>query len=198
MKTKRMSTETLTLGAILTALVVILQYFALFIKFVLPILPFTVSLVLIPIVIGAAKCGPYMGGWLGFVFAIVVLISGDATAFLAVNPFGTVLTVIVKGCACGLVSGFVYRLLAKKNQTLSVYVSAAVCPLVNTGLFFVGCLLFFMDTVSEWAAKGGFGDNVVAYMFLGLAGINFLFEFVVNLALSPVIVRALSLKKEKL
>ncbi len=197
MKTKRMSTETLTLGAILTALVVILQFFAIFIKAVMPFLPFTVSLVLIPIVIGAAKCGPFMGGWLGLVFGIVVLLSGDAAAFLAIDPFGTILTVLVKGFACGLASGLVYRWLDRKNQTLSVYASAVVCPLVNTGLFFVGCLLFFMDTITEWAVQFGFDDNVVAYMFLGLAGINFLVEFGLNLVLSPVILRALKLKGGK-
>ncbi len=195
-KTTRMSTETLTFGAVLTALVVILQFLALGIKAALPFLPFTVSLVLIPIVIGAAKCGPYMGAWLGFVFGVIVLLSGDAAAFLVINPFGTVLTVLVKGTACGFVSGLVYRLLEKKQKTVAVYAAAAVCPLVNTGLFFVGCLLFFMDTVSGWAAAAGF-DNVALYMFVGLAGINFLFEFVVNVVLSPVIIRVLNMRKMK-
>ena len=191
-----MSTETLTFGAVLTALVVILQFLALGIKAALPFLPFTVSLVLIPIVIGAAKCGPYMGAWLGFVFGVIVLLSGDAAAFLTINSLGTILTVLVKGTACGFVSGLVYRLLEKKQKTVAVYAAAAVCPLVNTGLFFVGCLLFFMDTVSEWAAAFGF-HNVALYMFVGLAGINFLFEFVVNVVLSPVIVRVLNMRKMK-
>ena len=193
--TGRMSTETLTFGAILTAMVVILQYLALGVKAVMPFLPFTVSLVLIPIVIGAAKCGPYMGAWLGFVFGIIVLISGDATAFMVVNAFGTVLTVLVKGMLCGFASGWVYRLLADRQKTVGVYVAAAVCPLVNTGLFFVGCLLFFMDTVSEWATALGYGENVALYMFVGLAGFNFLFELFINIALSPVILRALKMKK---
>ena len=197
-KSTRMSTETLTMGAILTALVVILQFLALGIKAVMPFLPFTVSLVLIPIVIGAAKCGPYMGGWLGLVFGIVVLLSGDAAAFLTINPVGTILTVLVKGSLCGLASGFAYRLLTKKQKTVAVYASAAVCPLVNTGIFFLGCLLFFMDTVAEWATAFGFGDNVALYMFVGLAGFNFLFELTVNVLLSPVILRALNLKKNQM
>ena len=192
--TKRMSTYTLTLGAILTAMVVILQFLALGVKAVCPLLPFTVSLVLIPIVIGAAQGGPWMGGWLGLVFGIVVLLSGDAAAFLVVNPVGTVLTVLVKGFACGFVSGLVYRLLMRVNNILAVYVSAAVCPLVNTGIFFLGCLAFFMDTVREWAVGFGFGDNVAAYMFIGLAGINFLVEFGINLVLSPVILRVMRKK----
>ncbi|MBE6632877.1 MAG: ECF transporter S component [Ruminococcaceae bacterium] len=192
-KATKMSTQTLTLGAVLTAMVVILQFLALGIKAVMPFLPFTVSLVLIPIVIGAAKCGPYMGAWLGFVFGVIVLLSGDAAAFLTIDPFGTVLTVLVKGTLCGLASGLVYRLLSEKNKTAGVYVAAAVCPIVNTGLFFVGCLLFFMDTVSAWAASFGY-ENVALYMFVGLAGFNFVFELIVNLVLSPMILRALNLK----
>lgn len=195
-QTNRMSTRTLTLGAILTALVVILQFVALGVKAVLPMLPFTVSLVLIPIVIGAASGGPFMGAWLGLVFGVIVLVSGDAAAFLAIDPFGTVLTVLVKGMACGIASGLTYYFLAKKNRTVAVYVAAGVCPLVNTGIFFLGCLLFFMETVSEWAVAFGFGDNVAAYMFVGLAGFNFIFEFVINLALSPVIIRALNMRGE--
>lgn len=193
-KTTRMSTETLTFGAVLTALVVILQFLAIGIRAAMPFLPFTFSLVLIPIVIGAAKCGPYMGAWLGFVFGVIVLLSGDAATFLVINPFGTIVTVLVKGAACGLASGFVYRLIEKKQKKAAVYVAAATCPVVNTGVFLIGCLLFFVDTVSEWAAAFGY-ENAVVYMFLGLAGINFLFEFVVNIALSPVIIRALGMKE---
>ncbi len=191
---KRLSAATLTLGAALTALVIVLQFLAIFVKTLFPLLPFTVSLVLIPIVIGAAKSGPYMGGWLGLVFGITVLLSGDAAAFFVIHPIGTVLTVLIKGVACGFLAGLVYKLLEKKNKTLAVFVAAVVCPLVNTGLFFVGCLLFFMETVAGWATAAGFGGNVAAYMFLGLAGVNFLFEVGSNLLLSPAAVRILNAK----
>ena len=190
-KNKRISTQTLTFGAVLTALVVILQFLAIFLR---GVLPFSLSLVLVPIVIGAAKCGPYMGGWLGLVFGVVVLLSGDAASFYAINPFGTVLTVLVKGFVCGLAAGLVYRLLAKKNNTAAVYTAAAVCPLVNTGVFLLGCVVFFWDTVAEWAAMAGFGDNAVGYVFGVLVGVNFLIEFGLNLVLSPIIIRALKLK----
>ena len=195
-KSKRMSTENLTMGAVLTALIVVLQLAAIGAKLIMPFLPFTFSLVLIPIVIGAAKCGPYMGGWLGFVFGVVVLLSGDANAFLVIDPVGTILTVLAKGFLCGFASGLVYRLIEKKQQTVAVYTAAAVCPIVNTGVFFLGCVLFFMDTVAEWAMASSFGENVALYMFLVLAGKNFLIEFVSNVLLSRIIIRVLGMKKE--
>ena len=196
-KNARMSTETLTMGAVLTALVVVLQGVAPLIAKI-PGLPFEFTLVLIPIVIGAAKCGPYMGGWLGLVFGMLVLfIPSEFTVFfLSTNAFGTIFTVLAKGFLCGLASGFVYRLLEKKSKTIAVYVAAAVCPMVNTGVFFLGCLLFFMDTVAGLATAYGLGDNVALYMFSVLAGVNFIVEFITNVLLSRIIIRVLGMKKE--
>jgi len=186
-----MSTETLVLGAVLTALVILLQFMGAFIKFG----PFSISLVLVPIVIGAAVCGAAMGAWLGLVFGIVVLISGDAGAFLAVNAIGTIVTVIAKGVACGYLAGLAYRLFAKLNTYVAVAVAAIVCPVVNTGIFLIGCLLFFMDTVASWAVGAGFSGDIAGYMILVLVGANFLFELGSNIILSPVIVRLLNIRK---
>ncbi|MBQ8531856.1 MAG: ECF transporter S component [Clostridia bacterium] len=189
---RKKQTQVLVLGAILTALVVILQFMGSFIRFG----PFAISLVLIPIVIGAATCGVKIGTWLGFIFGVVVLISGDASAFLAVNVFGTIVTVLLKGAACGLAAGLIYKLLEKYNRYLAVIAAAVVCPIVNTGVFLLGCVIFFMDTVAEWGAALGFGGTL-EYMFLGLVGGNFLFELASNIILSPVIVRVLNIKNKK-
>lgn len=190
-KQRRTDTETLVLGAILTALVIVLQLMGSFIRFGM----FSVSLVLIPIVVGASKCGVKVGAWLGFVFGAVVLLSGDAAAFLAVDIAGTIVTVLVKGTACGLAAGLVYKLLGKHNRYVAVVAAAIVCPLVNTGVFLLGCVLFFMETVTEWGVALGF-ENAAQYMFIGLAGGNFLFELVTNMLLSPVIVRLLNIGKK--
>ena len=184
-----MSTKTMVLAAILTALVVVLQFVGQTIR----LGPFMISLVLIPIVIGAATCGPIIGGWLGFVFGMFVLISGDAAAFLTVNAFGTVVTVLLKGTLCGLAAGYVYKLLEGKNKILAVILAAIVCPVVNTGIFLLGCTVFFMDTITAWAN----GGNVVAFMFLGLVGGNFLVELGMNLVLGPAIVRLVDIAESK-
>lgn len=188
---RKKQTENLVLGAILTAIVVVLQILGGFIKFG----PFSVSLVLIPIVIGAAKCGVKIGTWLGLVFGAVVLLNGDATAFFAVNVFGTVLTVLLKGAACGFAAGLTYKLLAKYNKYAAVIAAAVVCPLVNTGVFLIGCLLFFLDTIKAWGADLGF-TNTVSYIFLSMVGGNFLFELATNMILSPVILRILNFKEK--
>ena len=143
MNKKRISVETLTLTALLTALVIVLQFAGAFIRFGL----FQVSLVLVPIVIGAATCGAFSGAWLGFVFGMVVLLNGDAAAFLTISPAGTVLTVLLKGTLCGLISGLVYKAFEKRNRILAVIAAAIVCPIVNSGVFLLGCFTFFYDTI---------------------------------------------------
>ena len=189
---KRMSTETLVLAAVMTALVIILQFMGAFVR----LGPFQCSLVLMPIVIGAAMCGPKISAWLGFVFGMVVLLNGDATAFLTVNAIGTVITVLAKGTLCGLCAGLVYDLLKEKNTYLAVFAAAIICPIVNTGVFLIGGFVFFFKTIEEWGLAGGFG-SAIEYMFLGLVGGNFIFELVTNIVLCPAIVRVLNLRKKK-
>lgn len=186
---QRMSTGTLVLGAILTALVIILQCMGQFIRFG----PFSISLVLVPIVIGAATCGPMVGAWLGLVFGVVVLFT-DAAAFLAISIPGTIVTVLAKGIVCGLTAGLVCRLVERKNRYLAVITAAIVCPVVNTGIFLIGCVLFFFETVQGWGAGLGF-ENTFSYMILGLVGGNFLFEMATNIILSPAVVRILAAAK---
>ena len=196
MNKTEMSAKKLVMGAILTALVVLLQYMGSFVK----LGPFSVSLVLIPIVIGAATCGPAIGAWLGLVFGITVLLSGDAGAFLAVNVPGTVITVLVKGVLCGFIAALVYKgvykLCSRKMENNARYVAviaaAVACPVVNTGVFLIGCYLFFMETITQWAGS----DSVGHYIIFVLVGGNFVFELITNMILSPAVSRILNIRNK--
>lgn len=199
-KTTKMSTKTMVIGALMTALVIILQFMGSFIRFG----TFSISLVLIPIVIGAVTCGKWIGAWLGFVFGIVVLASGDAGAFLAVNVPGTIITVLAKGTLCGFFAGLIYELICKLSRNhskgvsyLAAVASAIACPVVNTGVFLIGCNVFFIETVAQWAEGFGFGADVGKYMILGLVGGNFLFEMATNIIFSPTIVHIIKVVTKK-
>ena len=179
---KNNNTQKIVGLGLFTAIVIVLQLMGSFIRFG----TFSISLVLVPVVIGAALYGAGAGAWLGFVFGVVVLLSGDAAAFLGVNALGTILTVLVKG-----------TLAENKNRTLAVAVAAVVCPVVNTGVFLIGCLLFFMETIGGWADAMGFGANIGQYMIVGLVGANFIFELLFNVVLSPVVVRLIRIGKKE-
>ena len=195
--TKKMTTRTMVVGALLTALVFVLQFMGASIRFG----TFSISLVLIPIVIGAVTCGKGIGSWLGFVFGIAVLASGDATLFMQFNAFGTVATVLAKGVACGFAAGLVYELTVKlfsKNTKTASYIgavaAAVICPVINTGVFLLGCLVFLMDAVEHLA---GGGVNLGKFMIFVLVGINFIFEMAVNIIFAPAISHIIKVVSKK-
>ena len=192
---RNMSTRTMVLAALLTGLVIILQFMGSFIKFGI----FSISLVLIPIVIGAITCGKRMSTWLGLVFGAVVLASGDAAAFLVVNAPGTIITVLIKGIACGFCAGLVYEVMVKafKKPYIAAVAAALICPVVNTGVFLLGCLAFFMETIAIWAEGFGFGADVGRYMIFVLVGGNFIFEMAVNIIFAPAIVHVIKVVSKK-
>lgn len=171
-----------------TAIVVVLQLVASAIKFG----PFSITLVLAPIIIGAAMYGIGAGAWLGFAFGVTVLISGDAAAFLTINPAGTVITVLLKGTLAGLAAAAVFKALKNVNTLLAVILAGIACPLVNTGIFLIGCRLFFYSTIQQWAAGMGI-ENAAVYMITVLVGVNFIIELLVNLVLSSAIVKIIDI-----
>lgn len=176
--------------ALLAAVVIVLQMLSGIIK----IGTFSITLTMIPIMVGAAFFGPSAGAILGTVFGLVVYINcvtgfdvGGEMIFLA-NPFLCFLVCVGKGALSGWCAGLVYRLAAKRAQTLTrsyiaVLLAAIAAPIVNTGVFCVSMLLFFRSTLQAWAA----GSDLLNYIIFVLTGVNFLIEFGINVVFSPAI-----------
>ena len=182
--------------ALLMALVVVMQFVG---GIIPPIGGFTISLVLIPIVLGAAVFGPGAGALLGAIFGAVVYINcitgadpGGAMVFQA-NPILCFVVVMGKGILAGLASGAVYKLLKNKNPYIAMLLAAVVCPVVNTGIFVACMLLFFIDVLAAWAG----GADVVGYILTGLILANFVPELIINVAFSPAGQRIIHVTKMK-
>ncbi len=189
---RKSETYTLVLGAIMTAIVIVLQYVGSVTTF---FGPFSTAVALVPIVIGAALCGTGIGAWLGFVFGGVVLISGGANLFLSFDVVGTFITVLLKGTLCGLTAGLVYKLLKKVNEWLAVIVAALLCPMVNTAVFLLGCSIFFLPHAEKIAEAAGMSGAGMA-LFFAMAFGNFALEIATSVILAPIIVRVLKFAKK--
>lgn len=189
---KNNKVQTLVGLALFAAIVVVLQLIGTGIR----IGSFSISLVLIPIVVGAALYGPVGGLFLGAVFGAVVIVDCITTGnpLWAVNPVVTAIVCMLKGVFAGFVSGLLYRWLSGKNRYLGAYVSAIACPIVNTGIFAAGVLLFFRGTLTELAGN----TNILYYMFIVMIGVNFLIELLVNILLAPVVVSVIHAIKTKI
>jgi len=183
-KSKTFDTQKLVLLAILTAIVIVLQVLA----SVIPIYPFRLNLVLIPIVIGAAMISPVAGCWLGLVFGTVVLLSSqDVTPFMIFNPVATIGVLLLRGALTGYITGLTYNLLVNRSKTIAVLVAAAVCAIANTGLFVLGIYVFFFPVLEMWGIAGA--ADIASFVFLSMIGFNFLFEMGINVIVSPAIIR---------
>ena len=170
--------KTTAMMGLLTALVVVLQLIPIRVGF------FTLSTVLVPIVVGAALYGAAGGCWLGFIFGATVILSGQAAAFMAINPAGTIVTVLIKGIAAGGVVGLVYRILVKKDVKLATVTASALAPITNTGVFIIGCLIFFPYDLK--------------YIITVFVGINFIIELLFNLVLSSTIMFLIKTARNKM
>ena len=172
--------------ALLMAMVVVMQFLS---GMIPPIGGVSISLVLIPIVLGAALFGPGAGALLGATFGVVVFINcvtgadpGGQMVFQA-NPVLCFLVVMGKGVLSGLASGCIYRLVKKKDAAgyKAMLCAAAICPVVKTGVFILCMLTFFHSVLEAWSAGGG----VAAFILSGLILVNFIPELAINLVFSP-------------
>ena len=171
--------------ALLMAMVIVLQ----FVSSSIPPIGGTVSisLVLIPIVLGGAVLGIGAGVILGATFGVVVLINcitgadpGGAMVFQA-NPVMCVAVVMGKGILAGFLSAFTYKLLKGLNSYVAMLCAAIVCPVVNTGVFITCMMLFFNDVLAAWAG----GSNIIGYVLTALVLCNFVPELLINVVFSP-------------
>lgn len=170
--------------ALLIAMIVVLQFVS---GMIPPVGGFSISLVLIPIVLGAAVYGPKAGATLGTAFGIIVAINcitgadpGGAMVFQA-NPILCIMVVLAKGALAGLASGTVYKLFKGTNSYLAMLLAAIAAPVVNTGVFITCMYLFFIDVLAAWAG----GGDVLGYILTGLILANFVPELIINVVFSP-------------
>ena len=202
--------------AMLVALIVVLQWIG---TFLTGFIGLPMSLVLIPIVIGAFLLGPVEGAFLGIMFGIMTIVMGftgaDVFTSILFYNFGigkciiTVLIRLLKAGLAGFGAGVVYKLLNKafggKYVTLTTVIASITAPIINTGIFVIGMLLFFFNDMGaiQIALAEKFGTELTSvtpsleYIFLVLAGMNFVMEFLINLILSPAIVRIVDVVRKK-
>ncbi len=184
--------------AILAAIVVMLAFVT------IPIGAFSITLTLVPIIIGAIIYGPMTGAFLGGVFGAVVsvqVVTGAAGVLsfmmFEAHPVLTIILCLLKGIAAGLVSGLIYCALRNtKKTTLGVILSAIACPIVNTGIFVGGLFAFYYQLIADFAAQNQFA-SAVAFVFIGIVGLNFIIEFAINVALIPVVLRLINVLAPK-
>lgn len=190
-------TQQLVGTAVLVAIIILLQTLLGSIS----IGPFTITLTIIPIIIGAVLYGPATGALLGAIFGVVVcvqVVTGAAgagsTMMLELNAPATIIVCIVKGLVAGLIAGLACNLFREKNLYIGIIVAAILAPVANTGIFTIALVTIFRSLAEQWALGAG-AASVGAYILTGIIGINFVIELTADLVLSPIIYRIIKAVK---
>lgn len=193
MNKPKATTRTLTQLALLLALVLIMSYTPLG---YLPVGPLSLSLLSIPVAIGAMLMGPLAGAVLGGAFGLTSFFSAMrggsllGTAMFTASPAGTFVTCFVARLLMGALCGVVFKLARRlwpDNDKLCCAIGGLAAPLLNT-VFFMGFLvaLFYnIDYVQQLAAAMGAANPLM--FVVGMVGIQGLIEAVLGCVVSAAV-----------
>ena len=176
--------------AVLMAVEIVLQ----FVGNAIALGPISINLSLVPIALGAIMFGPWVGLLLGLINALFILMAPSTALFYNVSVMGTVLTVLIKSCSAGFFGGLIYLLLNKRNNLVATIVTSISLPLINTGLFVVGSILFFKPLLESLAPAGA---NIYEFLFIAMIGWNFIFELGTSIVLTYPIYRIITHYQKK-
>lgn len=139
-----------------------------------------ITLIMIPVIIGAIVLGPGAGAFLGGMFGLTSFIqcfgmSGFGAALLSIQPVLTFLVCmiprILMGWLCGLIFKGLIRVDRTKSKTLSYCVTGLSGALLNTVLFMTLLLLLFGQTDYIQTMRAGMGLFAFIAGFVGLNGL---------------------------
>jgi len=168
----RKKTDEIVRIGIFSAIIIVLQIIASFIRFG----SFPITLTLIPIIIAGAMYGIKTASILGLSFGIIVVImvmvgvDTSGVIMMSINPIATISACITKGVLTGFVSSLIYKIL--KNKKIGLILASISAPIVNTGIFCIFLSLFF-------------NSNLFNSLYLSFISINFLIELTINTLLAP-------------
>lgn len=199
-KYSRKRTQYLVRVSILAALLFFLEISGIgYIR--IPLLSMTIMQV--PVIIGAIVLGPAAGGFLGAVFGLTSLWQAVSAkdpignALLGLNPVGLFITTVPTRILMGIFCGLIYRLLKRvlKDSNLQLLIASLSGALLNTLFFMSMFILFFFNTpvIQNIAADIGTG-NPIKFAFI-LVGVQGLIEAVICAILGTAIAKALGKSK---
>lgn len=196
-KKKGMSARELTTLGLLTGILLVMNFTPLG---YFRTLGLSISLMMIPVGIGAMLLGPKAGAWLGFIFGATSFyqaLTGSSpfsAMLMNISPIGTFLTCVPTRILMGWLTGVIFLGVYKldKKKTVSYFVGGFLAAFLNT-LFFMGVLLLcFWNTeyIQEINASLG-GLNPVLFV-LAFVGVNGALEMPASCIVGGVVSKAVS------
>lgn len=158
----------------------------------------SITLLPVPVIVGAIIMGPSTGAVLGLAFGITSVIQcfglePFGTALMGINPIGTIITCLAPRAAMGFLSGVIFIALFRKGKSkLFAFAATGLFgALLNTILFMTSLVIFFYNTDFLQKIVSGMGTDGMFSFVLAFVGINGLIEAVACCILAGAVSRAL-------
>lgn len=174
-------TSNMTIMALMTAVLLI---FACTPIGTIPIGPLSISLNMIPVAICAVAMGPAGGAAAGAIFGFLSFLqcfgigipSGMGIILVGINPFLAFIQRFVPRLLDGLLLGYIFRAVRKKNVYVACAVTGFFSAFLNT-LFFMGALVLLFGN-TEYVQGLIAGRNIIVFI-CAFVGVNAVVEMVV-------------------
>ena len=161
-----------------------------------------ITLIVVPVAVGAVTLGPAAGAILGGVFGLASFLrcfglNAFGAMLLSINPFLAFLLYVPTRILTGWLTGLIYQGIRKTKipSNVSITIANLCCPLLNT-TFFMSMLVFgFYQTEYIQSFVQTLGVSNPFLFVIAFVGINGLVEavvcFIVGTAISAALKKAL-------
>lgn len=174
-------TSNMTIMALMTAVLLI---FACTPIGTIPIGPLSISMNMIPVAICAVAMGPAGGAAAGAIFGLLSFLqcfgigipSGMGIILVGINPFLAFIQRFVPRLLDGLLLGYIFRAVSKKNVYVACAVTGFFSAFLNTVFFMTALVLLFGNT--EYVQGLIAGRNIIVFI-CAFVGVNAVVEMVV-------------------
>lgn len=152
--------------------------------------PVAITILHIPVIIGAITMGSVCGGILGLAFGVLSMLKatfmGVSPVDLMFSPFASgapiqsLVMCILPRVLLGVIAGVLYEALKSRlsNDALSIGISAGIATLCHT-IMVMGCLWFFFSAIP------------LKEVFLTIVGVNGLLELGVGIVITIAVCKPL-------
>ena len=167
--------------ALFTAIIMLLAFTPIgFIK-----LPYGLSITVIgiPVIIGAITLGPVGGAILGAVFGLSSFaqafgLEPFGTMLFSINPVGTFITTMIPRILMGWLTGLIFQGLKKVDKTkwVSYLITSIAGSVLNTVLFMTSLMIFFYNEPMFQEAIAFLNASNVFTLIIAMVGVNAIAE----------------------
>lgn len=164
-----------------------------------------ITIMLVPVIVGAIVMGPGAGALLGGVFGLISFWecfgkSAFGAVLLGINPLSTFFVCVPTRILAGWICGLVFKALSKVDKSrLWSFGAAGLCgALCNTAFFMTTLCLCFYHTEFIQNFVQAFGSANPFLFVIAFVGVNGLIEAIVCFFTGAVIAKAVVFSRGKL